>query len=221
MVPDSAKVDARADAGTRLRILQVAASYYPAVRYGGPIRSVHGLASALVRRGHEVHVYTTNVDGPTDLDVPLDRPVDIDGVSVHYFGIPMLRRLYWSPRLGRRLRESIHDFDVVHLQAVFLWPMWAAARAAERAGVPYVMSPRGMLIGDLIKRKSRWAKSAWIQLVERRSLARASGLHVTAGLEATELAALGLPVPPVAEIPNGVDFPLEHAPLQDAEDHSV
>lgn len=202
------------DAGPRLRILQVAASYYPAVRYGGPIRSVHGLASALVRRGHEVSVYTTNVDGPTELDVPLDRPVDIDGVSVHYFAVPRLRRLFWSPQLGRQLHESIRDFDVVHLQAVFLWPMWAAARAAERAGIPYVMSPRGMLIGDLIKRKSRWVKSAWIQLVERRSLARASGLHVTAGLEATELAALGLPVPPVAEIPNGVDFPLEYPPLQ-------
>lgn len=213
--PDGAIVDFHADTGSHLRILQVITAYYPAVRYGGPVRSVHGLASALVRRGHEVHVYTTNVDGPKDLDVPLDRPVDIDGVSVHYFSVPTLRRLFWAPQLGRRLRESIHDFDVVHVQGVFLWPTWVAARAAERAGVPYVMSPRGMLVGDLIKRKSRWAKSAWIQLVERRSLARASGLHVTAALEANELAALGLPVPPVAEIPNGVHFPSEYAPLHD------
>ena len=63
-----------------LRILHVAASYFPAVRYGGPIRSVHGLAAASVRRGHEVHVYTTNVDGDSVLDVPTDRPVDLDGV---------------------------------------------------------------------------------------------------------------------------------------------
>jgi glycogen synthase len=47
----------------RLRILHVVASYYPAVRYGGPIRSVHGLAAALARHGHDVHVYTTNVYG--------------------------------------------------------------------------------------------------------------------------------------------------------------
>jgi hypothetical protein len=47
----------------RLRLLQVIPSYYPAVRYGGPIRSVHALCAALVRRGHQVSVYTTNIDG--------------------------------------------------------------------------------------------------------------------------------------------------------------
>ncbi len=80
-----------------LRILQVVPTYYPAVRYGGPVRSVHGLSAALARRGHEVHVYTTNLDGPNDLDVPLDTPVDLDGVKVHYFDVPGLRRLHWSP----------------------------------------------------------------------------------------------------------------------------
>src|SRR5687767_11328021 len=84
-----------------LRILQVVPAYFPAVRYGGPIRSVHGLCRALVRRGHEVHVYTTNVDGPANLDVPIERPVDIDGVQVHYFGVPALRRLFWAPALAR------------------------------------------------------------------------------------------------------------------------
>ena len=46
-----------------MKILHVVPTYYPAVRYGGPIRSVHGLASALAAQGHDVHVYTTNVDG--------------------------------------------------------------------------------------------------------------------------------------------------------------
>src|ERR1700687_307966 len=94
----------------RLRILQVVSAYYPAVRYGGPIRSVHGLAAALARRGHDVHVYTTNVDGESNLDVPLDRPSDLDGVAIHYFAVPALRRLWWSPALGRRLQESIGEF---------------------------------------------------------------------------------------------------------------
>ncbi len=194
-----------------LRILQVVATYYPAVRYGGPIRSVHGLSAALARRGHEVHVYTSTVDGDADLDVPLERPVDLDGVAVHYFRVPAFRRLYWSPSLGRRLRESIRDFDLVHIHAVFLWFMRAAARVAARAGVPYVVSPRGMLIRDAIRGKNRWVKTAWIQLVERSTLARAAGLHVTAEVERTELDALGLPVPPVVtEIPNGIEWPDEH-----------
>src|ERR1700730_4215564 len=99
----------------RLRILHVVPTYYPAVRYGGPIRFVHGLAAALARRGHDVHVFTTSVDGDTDLDVPLDHPVEWDGVTIRYFRVPALRRLFWAASLSSRLREAIATFDVVHL----------------------------------------------------------------------------------------------------------
>jgi len=201
------------DGSRRLRILHVVSAYYPAVRYGGPIRSVHGLAAALARRGHDVHVYTTNIDGDADLDVPLDGPVMLDGVSVHYFRVPIMRRLWWAPALGRRLRESIVNFDVVHVHGVYLWPMLAAARAAARAGVPYVIAPRGMLIRELISRKSRWAKTLWIHLFERKTLAEAAAVHVTAEVEGKELRELQLPARSIACIPNGVDLPGEHAPL--------
>src|ERR1700676_1395936 len=153
-----------------LRILQVVSAYYPAVRYGGPIRSVHALCSALVRRGHQVSVYTTNIDGDGDLDVPLGTPVDMDGVLVHYFPVGAIRRLCWSPALARQLRRTVKNYDLAHLHSVFLWPTYSAARAARRARVPYIVSPRGMLVRDVIRAKSRFAKSAWIELVERRSL---------------------------------------------------
>src|SRR5271163_3211119 len=117
----------------KLRILQVVPTYLPAVRYGGPIRSVHALATSLVERGHEVHVFTTSVDGPNDLDVPTTKPVNLDGVQVRYFPVRFMRRLYWCPSLARALREEIHSFDVVHLHSVFLWPTAAAARIAKRA----------------------------------------------------------------------------------------
>jgi glycosyltransferase involved in cell wall biosynthesis len=202
-------------AGSRLRILQVAASYYPAVRYGGPIRSVHGLAVALAKRGHDVHVYTTNIDGDSVLDVPVGRPVDVDGVQVHYFPVSAaLKRLCWSAALESRVRDSIAEFDVLHLHGVFLLPMRAAARAAARAGVPYLIAPRGMLIRDVIHRKSRWVKTAWINLVERTTLANAAAVHVTADVEGIELKALGLPSHRIECIPNGVEWPAEHAPLE-------
>lgn len=197
----------------RLRILQVIPTYYPAVRYGGPIRSVHALCVSLVRRGHQVTVYTTNIDGNADSDVPLGRPVDIDGVSVFYFPVPALRRIYWCPALARQLRAAVSHFDIVHLHSVFLWPTYIAARAAHRAGVPYVISPRGSLVGDLIHRKSRFVKTAWINLVERRSLARAARLHVTAEIEGDEAKALGLKLPEIFCVPNGVDWPSHHPSL--------
>ncbi|HVO47243.1 MAG TPA: glycosyltransferase [Steroidobacteraceae bacterium] len=198
----------------RLRILHVVPTYYPAVRYGGPIRSVHGLAAALARLGHDVHVYTTNMDGDTDLDVPLDRAVELDGVQVKYFNVPRLRRLCWAPDLEREVSRTVSSFDVVHLHSVFLLPTRAAARAAAEAGVPYVLAPRGMLVRDMIRRRNPWIKKLWIAWVERLTVARAAGLHATAELEAQELRALfGASLPPVVQVPNGVEWPSEHLPL--------
>src|SRR5215510_6489655 len=120
-----------------MRILHVAPTYLPAVRYGGPIFAVHGLCQALAARGHEVEVFTTNVDGPGESRVPVGVQIRLDAVRVRYFRSPTLRRIYWSPGLGRALRAEIHQFDAVHLHSVFLWPTWAAARAAKRSDVPY------------------------------------------------------------------------------------
>jgi glycosyltransferase involved in cell wall biosynthesis len=193
----------------KLRILHVVPSYLPATRYGGPIYSVHGLCKALAALGHDVHVYTTNVDGPCDSNVPLLRPVNLDGVNVRYFPCQYLRRLYWSPLMGRFLRDNTADFDIVHLHSVFLWPTWAAARAAQAARVPYVLSPRGMLVKELIRRKSRWLKSAWIALIERRTIANAALLHVTSEAERQDLQAFGFHLARVTVIPNGVETPAQ------------
>src|SRR5262245_41821127 len=137
-----------------MRILHVVPSYYPAVRYGGPIRSVHALAAANVERGHEVHVYTTNVDGPNNSDVKLGQPVERDGVCVWYYATNLGRRLYRSLEMGRALRSNLKGFDIVHLHSVFLWPTSAAAQVARNAHVPYILAPRGMLVKELIRRKS-------------------------------------------------------------------
>lgn len=177
----------------------------PAWRYGGPIRSVHGLCKSLAARGNDVHVYTTNVDGPGNLAVPLEQPVDLDGVKVWYFSSRWLRRLYWSPRLGKALQTTIDSFDLLHLHSVFLWPTWAAARAAESAVIPYVVTPRGALVRSLVRGKSRWIKTAWIKLIERNTLENAAAIHVTSEIEALELGHFVRNLPQTAVIPNAID----------------
>lgn len=189
-----------------MKLLHVVSSYLPATRYGGTIVSVHGLCRALAARGHDVHVYTTSVDGANDSPVRHGEPVDVDGVKVWYFQSDTLRRLYYAPALAAALRRSINEFAVVHTHAIYLWPLWAAARAAGRAGVPYVVSPRGMLEKDLVERKSAIWKAALIGFVEKRSLEGAAAIHVTSGREADEAAAFGFSLHRVCEIPNGVDL---------------
>jgi glycosyltransferase involved in cell wall biosynthesis len=158
-------------------------------------------------KGHEVQVFTTNIDGPGVTPTPIATPVDLDGVQIRYFPCPLLRRLNWSPALGRALLQEIGKFDIVHLHSVFLWPTWAAARAARNAGIPYVLSPRGTLVKELIARRSRLAKSAWIHLIERSNLEQAAALHITSQLEGTELVCFGWRLPRLAVIPNAIDEP--------------
>jgi glycosyltransferase involved in cell wall biosynthesis len=191
-----------------MRILHVVPSYLPAVRYGGPIFTVHGLCRALAAKGHELQVFTTNIDGPGITATPIATPVDLDGIQIRYFPCPLVRRLYWAPALGRALHLELGKLDVVHLHSVFLWPTWAAARAARKARVPYVLSPGGMLVKDLIARRSRLTKSAWIHLIERSNVEQAAALHLTSQLEGTEIERFGWRLPRLAIIPNAIDEPL-------------
>lgn len=192
-----------------MRLLHVAPHYLPAVRYGGPIHSIHGLCRALVELGHEVHVYTTDVDGPSRLDVPLAEPVDIDGVKVWYFPVSFPQRIFYSSAMRDALRERVGQFDFVHLHSTYLWPMWAAARIARSADVPYVLTPRGTLVKDLVRGKNRFVKLAWINLIERKTICQAAFLHVTSAHESAALGYFHFQLPAVEIIPNGVACEVE------------
>jgi glycosyltransferase involved in cell wall biosynthesis len=187
-----------------MRILHVLPTYLPAVRYGGPVFAVHALCRALATRGHDVSVVTTTIDGGES--VP-GRSVCLDGVNVEYFESPFLRRLAYAPQMSAALKKYARSVDLFHLHTVFLWPTWAAARAAGAAGLPYVLSPRGMLVGDLIATRNRLIKSAWIRFFERGNVENADVVHVTSDVELRELLRLGWSLPEVATVANGVDAP--------------
>jgi glycosyltransferase involved in cell wall biosynthesis len=190
-----------------LRLLHVTPTYIPAFRYGGPIYSVHGLCRSLAAAGHDVHVLTTSVNGSEDSDVIHGQPVNLDGVQVHYCRSRWFRRAYWSADLEVECTRMIRDFDVMHLHSVFLFPTWAGARVATKARVPYILSPRGMLVRELIARRNALFKRTWIRLIERRNLAHAARIHLTSEEEHRALVDLALALAPTACIPNGVDVP--------------
>ncbi|MEO0981632.1 MAG: glycosyltransferase [Pseudomonadota bacterium] len=188
-----------------MRVLIYAPNYWPAARYGGPVRSSRGLVKALAELGHEVEVFTTSVDGPNRLDAPPEA--ELDGARIRYFDIAPPKRFYYAPDMGRALDAEAADFDVVHINGAFLWPGGKAAAAARRADRPYILSPRGMLAPELIAAKSGLAKRAWIGLSGRRQLGGAAAIHVTSDVETAGLSRLGLDLAPMVKIANGVDPP--------------
>lgn len=170
-----------------LKILHVIPTYRPAWRYGGPIYVVHDLCRALVKKGHEVHVFTTNVDGPSHLQVPLNTPVDIDGVKVWYFHSEFLKRISYSKEMRRKLEEIGNQFDVLHIHSVFLWTAVMAAFWAIKNKKPYILEPHGFLVSELFKMKGYLRKKIWLKIWGNRILQKASCVRSATNYETYEM----------------------------------
>jgi glycosyltransferase involved in cell wall biosynthesis len=164
---------------------------------------VLGLCRGLQRAGVDVEVVTTTANGRQDL-----RPSPIGGET--YEGVPVryleraFPRRFFGARIRRALTDALVRADVCHIHGVWNVPEWWASHLARAGGVPYVISPRGMLQPEAI-RLGRWRKAAALALVDRRNLTRAALLHATSDQEAGALRNLGFG-PPIAVIPNGVDL---------------
>jgi glycosyltransferase involved in cell wall biosynthesis len=185
-----------------MRILHVAAYYAPAFVYGGPPRSIHALCRALVEQDVDVQVFTTDANGAARLPRSVTAVDEYDGVRVRYFARSWPASPIGSRVLVAALRREIGAYDAVHVHGLWNRVAWAAARAAAGAGVPYVVSPRGML-ETAARAHHAWRKRAAWALADRQLVTRASLLHATSMAERDTLQALGGDVP-VVMIPNGV-----------------
>jgi glycosyltransferase involved in cell wall biosynthesis len=92
---------------------------------------------------------------------------------------------------------------VVHTHGVWTPAIIAAAHTALSAGVPLVVSPRGMLRREALRR-SRLIKSFVWHMCVRRILTRAAAVHVTSSQEAQDLARLLPGIEPVL-VPWGIE----------------
>jgi len=63
-----------------MRILQVASYFPPAYAFGGPVKAAYQISRELVKRGHEVVVYTTDAKD-FDLRLEMDSSDIIDGIK--------------------------------------------------------------------------------------------------------------------------------------------
>lgn len=200
-----------------MHILYVAHGYKPAYRLGGPVWSISALAEGMVARGHDVTVFAPNGNVDEDLDVPTDRAVSVDGVTVRYFrreeplkrflpGIKYLSQsigYMYTPDLLPALRPLLRSIDIVHTQMPFVYPTQAAARAAIAQRTPLFYSQRGVFDPSRLRFRG-FKKSIYIRLVERPIMRRATGLVALTSEEVRSFQALGVHTP-IHLIPNGID----------------
>jgi glycosyltransferase involved in cell wall biosynthesis len=186
--------------GSRLRVLHVSAYFAPAFRYGGPPRSILGLCQALGRAGADIDVFTTTANGGHPLPAAPDGTA-YEGVHVRYFPLASPGIGWRAAGLAKAIADEARRADLIHVHGLWNFTAWAGMRAAQAAGIPYVISPRGMLQPDAMAHH-RALKTVAYRAVERGHLERAALLHATSDAEARTLAGVG---PRVALVANGVE----------------
>lgn len=182
-----------------MRVLHIIPSYLPATYASGPIGAVHNLNKALVKKGIEVVVYTTNIDGSKILNIPLNHEAIIDGVRIYYFPIT-LRPWQYSYKLHQALAKNIKEFDTIHITSVFLSVSTLGAYYSKKFKKPYIISPHGSLMEIPLKRQSL-KKKIYLFLVERRNLADAV-IHFVVEKEKEDYLKTKLPFRRLIVVPN-------------------
>lgn len=149
------------------------------LKSGGPVRAVLDLSRLTCEAGHKVTILSPDVsDSPKEwLESPKpgeQRP--------HVVKVPPFAgrgKLFPFPVVEQIRRDFIEGHDLLHVHG-----MWAPSNvqltgAAYRAGVPYIVSLRGML-DDWPMSQRRLKKQMFLLIAGRRMLHRAAYVHCTA-----------------------------------------
>ena len=171
--------------------------------YGGPPRSLLGLCRAQRAAGADVEVVTTTADGERELPASVTALGAYEGVPVTYCPRSWPRAIFHARTLGPVLAARLRSADVLHVHGLWNATVWRGCREAARAGVPWVLSPRGMLEPAARAHDSARKRLSY-RLFDRRVLAGAALLHATSRAE-FETLRRGWPGSRAVCIPNAVE----------------
>lgn len=123
--------------------------------------------------------------------------------GVDWFPVRHAGRGRWKRPVG--LEPALEGADLLVLHSAWAFHNIAAAMAARRLGIPYLLEPRGAYDPHIVRRR-RLAKRAWWIAWERQLVAQARAIHVFFDEERPHLAALGYDGA-LVQAPNGIEPP--------------
>jgi len=190
-----------------MKILQVTPYFPPAYAFGGPVKATYQISRELIKRGHEVVVYTTDAkDFNSGLEI--DPSNTTEGMKVHRFknlSLMLVKRLklFITPQLVLFAREEVKNFDIIHLHEYRTFQNIVIHYYARKYNVPYVLQAHGSL-----PRIGAWQKLKWVYdiLFGYRLLRDASRVIALTQVETDQYRRMGIPGEKIAIIPNGIDL---------------
>jgi glycosyltransferase involved in cell wall biosynthesis len=169
-------------------------------RKGGTVTALLAMVRANLLQQHRVTVVA--MWGGRKPDEYADQLRAL-GATVHLLG-PVRGPIEWHGGIGRVLRGAIPGADVVHVHALWEEIQHRAAVVARGHGVPYVVTPHGMLDPWSMSQRAV-KKRIYMALRLRRNLSAAALIHFTTDAERDGAAQLGLKAESFVE-PYPIDF---------------
>ena len=125
-------------------------------------------------------------------------------VNVHYAKVPLEHKIAYSPTLKKEI-EALGDYDIYHAQGVWQYPTYAIIDVAKSLKKPYIITPRGMLYPQDIRKSNKFFKMISLKLRLLNDLNRAACVQVTCKEEMEHCRNLGV-TSPIAIIPNPIEI---------------
>ncbi len=145
---------------------------------GGVVRFVLDLCAAMAGRGHEVVLLSPDIyDAPREWQERTDSLPRALRAPVPHGPLGLWNRLDRGD-----VRKLARRVDVIHMHGAWMPSNVQLGRIAEQLGVPYLVSPHGML-DDWCTAQSPRRKRVYHRFAGKRLFDRAAAVHCTAGAE--------------------------------------
>lgn len=141
-------------------------------------------------------------------DGPIPPPAGVEAVNVSIPSRGLAWR--WSPGFAPTLRRLLasHPRAVTHLHGLWMSEQWIAARIAHAEGVPFLITPHGMLNPWMTHSQGwgrRWKKQLYWRGLAHPAFRHAAVVHAVTNQERENIQKY-LPQAQVEVIPNAVDL---------------
>lgn len=163
---------------------------------GGPAMSVYHSLAGL----RQLDVQAEIIQFP----LPVNDVLRGDDVPIHYVHSSPITPLAYACTYKKDV-EACGKFDIYHAQGVWQWSTYALADVARARGKPYLITPRGMLYPQDIRKSNFFFKHLSLHWRLLADLNKAACVHVTCEEEMQHCRNIGVNSP-IAIIPNPIQI---------------
>lgn len=160
------------------------------INSGGPSRSVPMLVKGLVEFGVDVTLMTIR-----------SKNMNVHALEGTTARLKVLEPSFTRKEITRYLKDE--KFHLIQIQSMWDWPYHKVMVEARKLGIPYIVTPRGMLEPWSLSQKKWKKKLAW-WLYQRNDVQKSVCVFTTAKMEAEHVTNLGITTCK-AVIPNGIE----------------